>query len=92
MTEIEEEVRRIIIETANLNIPRHELNEENDLTQMGLDSITGIKIIVAIENQFDFEFDDSNLNVETFKNIKQLCTYVQNKLEEIDRKLPSSGN
>lgn len=81
---IELEVKKIIIENAKLNINVEELTTDKDLIQLGIDSITGIKIFVAIEDRFDFEFDEKNLNPDTFKNITQLCTYVQSKMLEVE--------
>lgn len=81
---IELEIKKIIIENAKLNISVEELTTDKDLIQLGIDSITGIKIFVAIEDRFDFEFDEKNLNPDTFKNITQLCAYVQSKLLEVE--------
>lgn len=79
---IELEVKKIIIKHAKLNIAVKELTTDKELIQLGIDSITGIKIFVAIEDRFDFEFDETNLNPDTFKNITQLCAYVQSKILE----------
>jgi acyl carrier protein len=44
-----------------------------------MDSITLIALIGAIEEQFNFEFDDEDLNMEKFKSIKKIIKYVEEK-------------
>ena len=50
-----------------------------------IDSITFITIVVALENEFDFEFDDEMLLLTKFPTIKQMIEYVQSKVEERDK-------
>lgn len=50
-----------------------------DLSVIGIDSITFVQIIVALENEFDFEFDEEMLFIEKFPTIKSLVEYVELK-------------
>ncbi len=52
---------------------------DSDFTTIGLDSITFIKIVVSLESEFDFEFDDDMLFVTKFPNIKTMVEYVESK-------------
>lgn len=52
---------------------------DSDFTTIGLDSITFIKIVVSLESEFDFEFDDDMLIVTKFPNIKTMVEYVDSK-------------
>lgn len=47
----------------------------------GVDSITFIKIIVALEGEFDFEFDDEMLLITAFPTIKSMLEYVESKIK-----------
>lgn len=47
------------------------ISSDADLFALGINSVTGIRIFVAIENEFGFEFDDNNLNPETLGSINQ---------------------
>lgn len=51
-----------------------------DFNSVGLDSITFIKIIVALESEFDFEFDDEMLLITKFPTIKAMVEYVESKI------------
>lgn len=53
-----------VIEILNANIENAEVTEDNfgeDLSEFGMDSITFIKIIVALEEEFECEVPDSKL-------------------------------
>lgn len=53
---------------------------ETELAGAGVDSITFIKIVVALEEEFDFEFDDEMLLIAAFPTIKSLIDYVESKV------------
>ncbi len=51
-----------------------------DFNSIGLDSITFIKTIVALECEFDFEFDDEMLLITKFPTVKSMIEYVISKI------------
>lgn len=54
-----------------------EIKEEDNLSQSDIDSITFIKIVVALESEFDFEFDDEMLLITKFPTVKTMIEYVE---------------
>ena len=53
-----------VIEILNANIENAEVSEDKldeDLSELGMDSITFIKTIVALEEEFECEIPDSKL-------------------------------
>lgn len=54
---------------------------ETELSNINIDSITFIKIVVALENEFDFEFDDDMLAIIKFPTIKSLITYIESMIK-----------
>ena len=46
-----------------------------------LDSMTFIKIVVALEEEFDFEFDDEKLLITEFPTVKSMIEYVESKVQ-----------
>lgn len=79
--DIETLVREIIKETVELTVPVEEIGNEDDLMNLGMDSINSIKVVVAIEEKFGFEFYDEDLNIENFKNIRKLVSYIENRVQ-----------
>lgn len=49
------------------------------LSDLTFDSIKFIKIVVAIEREFDFEFDDEHLLFAQFPTVKSIIEYVNLK-------------
>jgi acyl carrier protein len=76
MNEIELKLREIIYSTVELTLPIEEISDEANLEEYGLNSISYIKVIVAVENAFGIEFDDEELDFSKLSNIKNLTGYV----------------
>ena len=71
LTRIKESIENEIIDPIVL---------EDDLSSIGVNSITFIKIVVDLETEFDFEFDDEMLSYKSFPTINSLVEYVDSKL------------
>ena len=52
---------------------------DTDFINIGFDSITFIKTVVALECEFDFEFDDEMLLITKFPTVKSMVAYVESK-------------
>ncbi len=64
-----------IIERVSDNI-----SLDMDLNSAGINSITFVSTIVALENKFDFEFDDEMLVITKFPTLKSMIKYVESKI------------
>lgn len=77
MDKIEKEVFEIFrMENPNIE----EKIETVKLSDLGINSISFIKIIVALEEKFNFEFDDEDLDYEKFEYFSDLCAYINNRI------------
>ena len=66
---------------SNLNSEIGHVTLETGFSDAGVDSITFIKIVVALESEFDFEFDDEMLLITAFPTIKSMIEYVETKVK-----------
>lgn len=57
-----------------------ELHPDSILTEL-IDSITFVKMVVALEGEFDFEFEDEMLSVSKIKKVEDLLNYVESRLK-----------
>lgn len=48
-----------------------------DFQELGINSIAFVRLIVALENEFDVEFDDGSLDVNSFTTLRQLMKYAE---------------
>lgn len=55
------------------------------LSDLPFNSIKFIKMVVALENEFDFEFDDEKLLFTQFQTVKSLIEYVNFKVNLLNK-------
>lgn len=80
--EIEQTIRRIYKEKLDLSCDIDTIDVNEPLGQYGLDSISAIKVVVEIEETFDFEYLDEDLVVENFTSLDTVIKYVQKRIDE----------
>ncbi len=76
-----EVVRDILEEHSKLPVELSTLSNDSDLYEAGLTSLTTVNVMLAIEDRFDVEFDDSMLARATFQSIDSLVEAVEELLE-----------
>ena len=76
---IEAKIRAIIEENAEMQKDFSHITSDIDLKNIGINSISFIKIVVSIETEFGIEFEDEDLDYNKFPNIKSLVNYVEDK-------------
>ncbi len=69
------ELRKILAELLEIN--ESEISDSVILSELGLDSIKFINFVVKIENEYNIEIYDSDLETEKFKNIDAIYTTLQ---------------
>ncbi len=72
-----EKVIDIIKEYVNVN---EQIDADSNFSDFGINSVNFIKIIVGVENEFDFEFYDSDLVMDRFKSIRELSEYILTRI------------
>ena len=77
----EEAVRTILAEHSKLSVELDSLRNDSDLYEAGLTSLTTVNVMLAIEDHFDVEFDDSMLARATFQSVGTLIDAVEVLLE-----------
>jgi len=70
-------VRRVIDETANLVIPARDLASNSDLYQAGLTPFMAIRLMLALEREFDVEFPEHMLKRQTMSSIDAICEGIR---------------
>ncbi len=79
LTDVQKRVFEIII--SNIKKSSSNISLDMDFASVGLDSINFIKTIVALEDNFDFEFEDEMLTIEKFPKIKSMIEYVESRVQ-----------
>ena len=81
---IEHEVKKIIIETLRLNSTPEKLDLKKSFLELGLqlDSLSGLRIVLNIEQKFNFKIKTGDLTREDFLSADNLVSFVKNKLND----------
>ena len=79
--DIREKIIEKISENSNIYNVNEYLHSNDDLTQLDINSISFIKLVVALEMEFDFEFEDNALDYSKFTSLNSLCCYVEEHIK-----------
>lgn len=65
------------------NILKTHLDTEADisgepLSDLGINSIDALELLIEIENEFDIEIPDEDLNADLFSSVEYLSNYIFN--------------
>lgn len=78
---IEEKVKEILSETVDLEIPVEQITTETDLMDLGVGSLSFIRLIVSIETEFQFQLDLEQIDFNNFKTFGDLITCIERRGE-----------
>lgn len=76
-------VKDVVISVLELDIDRDELGDEVSLYSptVGLDSLSLLHILVAIEKQFDIEIDDEDVMTAELSNVGSLVDMIRGVID-----------
>lgn len=80
ITPITRRVKQAFVQALELDVDPDEIDDESLFgAGLGADSITSLKIVFALEEEFGFEIDDEDLQVELFNSVRTLSQYIAKK-------------
>lgn len=84
ITPITRRVKQTLVQALGLDVNPDEIDDNEALFGEGLgaDSIASLEIVFALEEEFGFEVDDEDLQVELFDSVRTLSQYIAEKLGE----------
>jgi acyl carrier protein len=75
-SEIRSKIRQVLSEAALLDVPLDTLSDHADLYAAGLASVTSVRVMVALEDEFEIEIPDRLLTRHLFRSIDSLTSAV----------------
>lgn len=73
-------VREIVVKHARLTAKADSLTEDTDLYGAGLNSLSTVNLMLALEDHFDVEFTEKMLGRKTFSSIRSLAAAIDELL------------
>ena len=77
LDKINKEIKKLVNDCVE-----EKINEETDLIQLGIDSLMAVEFVLGLEEAFDIEFDDSDLEMENLKSVRDIVTLVNKYVVE----------
>lgn len=75
-------VKEIIIEVLELEMTVAELPDQDLIVFLGMNSVDALEILINVENEFDIEIDEENLNTQLIDSLSKLVDYIDGNLSE----------
>ena len=79
MDNLENQVKNIFKENIDSQSNIDDANNDSDLTKFGLNSLNFVKILFGIENEFDIEIEDDEIDFDNFRTINKIISYIKLK-------------
>ena len=78
-----DQLKDIIANQLDVNVQIEEIDADIPLLEdgIGLDSIAVVELITLIEEHFGLQFDEDELSIEPFQNLRTLTHFISTKLE-----------
>ncbi len=78
---MQEAVRELVGKHARLGVDVATLDDDGDLYEAGLTSLTTVNLMLAIENHFRVEFPDHMLGRATFESVQAIVEALEELVE-----------
>lgn len=72
-----EKIIEILVNVLKLEGDSQMIGEDDDLIEIGLNSLNAIEIVVNLENEFDVQVDDDDLLIDNLASVKLLRELIE---------------
>lgn len=79
---VEEQIKEIIVSRLRNQEKIQSLTYETPMLTLGIDSILALSILVELEEVFDIEINDADLNMDKIRNISSFAGLVRGYIKQ----------
>ncbi|MDK2125940.1 acyl carrier protein [Parachitinimonas caeni] len=76
---LDERLKRCVLDVLKLDLPTSAIADETSLYELGLDSLSVVDLLMAIESTFGIAIDVEELSAELFGQFLTLRDFLQQK-------------
>ena len=76
---IKEQIKEIIVQCLSSQIAKEDIIGNDLINELGINSVDALEIFVWIENTFEMQIDDEDLNSELIASLDNITEYVFQK-------------
>lgn len=77
---VEMRLKKVIKENYKGSDVADNIRLDDTLAVFGLNSVEFVKLVVMIENEFGFEFDNEYLDFSKFTTMRNIVEYIESKI------------
>jgi acyl carrier protein len=82
MNEIKDQLREIFVKALRLQIAPDQVGNENLVSQLGIDSINSLEILIWVEDAFKISIEDEDLSPRLVDSLESLASYIVSRKEQ----------
>lgn len=71
------EIKKLVNNGTDANI-----TEETNLVELGIDSLMTVELVLGLEDAFNIQFNDSDLEMENLRNVRDIVNLVNKYIEQ----------
>lgn len=71
------EIKKLVNNGTDANI-----TEETSLVELGIDSLMTVELVLGLEDAFNIQFNDSDLEMENLRNVIDIVNLVNKYIEQ----------
>lgn len=71
------EIKKLVNNGIDANI-----TEETGLVELGIDSLMTVELVLGLEDAFNIQFNDSDLEMENLRNVRDIVNLVNKYIEQ----------
>jgi acyl carrier protein len=75
--DIKEKIKQIILDFCELPCLTDQIDDDADLTEIGLNSYSYIKLIVTLEDEFNIQISNEDLDYNMFNSINKISNNIE---------------
>jgi acyl carrier protein len=78
----QDRIKKILLENVLKDLEPNELKTDSPLIEygVGLDSVATLELVVALEQEFKIQIDESEIMPETFETINTISKHIKSVL------------
>jgi len=80
--DMENRIKNVLKQKVKFRIDINEIKPDDNLLLLGMDSLSTLKLVVDIENEFKILFGDDDFIIDNFKTINKLKEIIEKKLDK----------
>ncbi|MEM9008620.1 MAG: acyl carrier protein [Cyanobacteria bacterium P01_F01_bin.86] len=76
--EVKVKAQKVVL-TMLADVDETELSDDKDIFSLGLDSINAMSLVFSLQDEFDIQFETSEISFENFRTIEDITNLIGKK-------------